>query len=133
MKRAAKVIGIIAIIFLVVAGILFDLDYFGGRDHRYEGDAKRISSLHAVLVQFEIQKEVAGLSTYENFCSSKVVQGVLTSYSSIECFATTTAWAAGSILPVRGTYYCVDSTGNTSTTIRGLEPGETVCPAKQSS
>lgn len=90
----------------------------------------RISNLQA-----EAELYFGNNQTYNGFCATKNAQYFISTPdiggAPLECNDSKDEWAAGIILPIKGAYYCADSTGARSTTVRGLQSGETKCPPEQ--
>lgn len=131
LKRIA--IGLVIALVLLVVGVIATVMHL----QKVKEDVREWGEPMNMLSMLQVYSEgyLTSNKTYESFCSWASEQSITASVGSVagkvDCNDGSDAWAAGVILPIKGAYYCVDSTGAKSTTVRGLVPGETACPAKQ--
>lgn len=131
LKRIA--IGLVVALVLFVVGVIATVMHL----QSVKEDVKEWGEPINMLSMLQVYSEgyLTSNRTYQSFCSWASDEGITASVASVagkvDCYDGSDAWAAGVILPIKGAYYCVDSTGVKSTTVRGLNLGETACPAEQ--
>src|SRR3989344_9648022 len=112
----------IVIIVFVGLAILYGVFLFLNRSPHdgpgyYDGVVK--ANLSGLSTEGEFYREIS--RPFTDFCAEKgeFYGSAFDHKSSLECYDSEDAWAAGAILPYQGAYFCVDSAGTRYTTTRG--------------
>jgi prepilin-type N-terminal cleavage/methylation domain-containing protein len=131
-KRGFTLIELLVVIAII--GILASVILVSVNSARNKGnDAAVKSNLDGIRTQAEIYYDNQSPTSYAGLCMSSPVSQAVQSAGSAGggagvCNDSATAWAAQAPLRAGG-YWCVDSTGKSSTSTTALvQGGNTVCP-----